>query len=457
MATYLGQHAVVMGGSMAGLMTARVLADHFSQVTVIERDAIAEGPDLHKSVPHGHHFHALLIGGQRVLSDLYPGFTDRLCALGAVRWRVGRDNPCMRPDGKTYTMALGSVREPRDLGFDGYNQSRGLIEHCVRQCTLEIPNIRHESECSVQALIFEGGRVRGVRCNDPSGTRSLEADLVVDATGRGSRAPRWLVELGYQAPEETTIGVDFGYASTKYRIPDGRETVEPLLVVFGPAPNYPSGAYLGKIENNLWHISLAGRFGDFPPTDEAGFLAFAGSLHNPIVHDLIQGAERVADIAGYRYPTSVQRHYERLTAFPAGFLVLGDAICSFNPVYGQGMSTAALQARALQQVLAEQAAREEDPAQLASAFFPKAAEAIATPWAFAANADLAFPQTKGERSEGTKERALYFGALGDLMNDDIDVHRLVAEVIGLAKPFSALMEEPLRGRVLAQQQKRAGA
>jgi hypothetical protein len=251
--------------------------------------------------------------------------------------------------------------------------------------------------------------------------------------------------------------VDFGYASTKYRIPKGYDAPERLLGVFGPPPGHPNGAYLGTIENGLWHVSLAGRFGNFPPTDEDGFLAFARSLHSPIVYDMIKDAERLTDITPYRYPTSVQRHYERLGAFPAGFLVLGDAICSFNPVYGQGMSTAALQVKVLQQVLAERASRGDDLATLAPAFFPQAAEAIASPWTFSSNADLAYPQTRGERSAGSKERALYIKALGEIVNEDIDVHRLVVEVVGLAKPFSALMEEPLRSRVVAQMQKGAAA
>jgi hypothetical protein len=279
----------------------------------------------------------------------------------------------------------------------------------------------------------------------------------VDAGGRGSHTPRWLTELGFQAPEETTIEVDFAYASTKFRIPDSYGEPERLLGFFGPAPQFPNGAFLGVIENNLWHLSLAGRFGEYPPTDEAGFLAFAKSLHTPKLYNLIKDAERVADIMHFRFPTSVQRHYERLTAFPARFLVLGDAICSFNPIYGQGMSSAALQVQVLQQVLTERATGAYELEGLALAFFPKAAEVIATPWTLAANFDLAYPQTRGDRSSHTRESAQYFTALGALVADDAEVQRLVTEVIHLAKPLSALMEEPLRSRVVAQQQKRGRA
>lgn len=443
MASQLGQHAVIIGGSVAGLTAARVLSERFVRVTVLERDAIAVRPEVRKSVPQGRHFHTLLFGGEQALSALYPGFTDRLRAMGAVRWRVGVQNAIIRPDGKVRTAALGSVRELRDLGFDAYNQSRAVLEHCIRQATAEITNVELRAGTNVQGLALESGRVRGVRCDDAT----VAAELVVDASGRGSRAPRWLAELGFQPPQETSIGVDLGYASTRFRTPDSCAVPERMLGFFGPAPRYTRGAYLAAIEDGQWIVTLVGRFGAFPPTDEAGFLAFAESLHTPLLHELIKDAERVAEIASFRYAQSVHRHYERLEAFPKGFLVIGDAVCSFNPVYGQGMSTAAQQAKALQQVVAEAAGLDG----LAQAFFPRAAEVISAPWALTASADLAFPQTKGDRSGLSEERARYFIALGELMNEDIEVHRLVAEVLHLAKPLSCLMQEPLRSRVTERQ------
>ena len=237
MAKYLGQHAVVIGGSMAGLMTARMLADYFDRVTVLERDRIDDAPALHKSIPQGHHLHALLYGGQQVLSSLYPDFLSRLRSLGAVPYRTGKENVWFLPEGKAYN-TTGSVREPRDLGFDGYSQSRGLLEHCVRQCTLALTNVQLASNSTVQGLLYENGRVQGVRYTNPDGSHILSADLVVDAGGRGTHAFRWLTELGFQLPAETTIGVDFAYASTKFRIPDSYDEPERLLIFFGPPPKF---------------------------------------------------------------------------------------------------------------------------------------------------------------------------------------------------------------------------
>ena len=190
----------------------------------------------------------------------------------------------------------------------------------------------------------------------------------------------------------------------------------------------------------------------YPPTDEDGFLAFARSLHTQRLWEIIKDAERVSEIVQHRFPTSVLRHYERLPSFPEGLLVIGDAISSFNPVYGQGMSSAALQVRVLQELLKDRAEDSRSLQGLALVFFAKAAEVIATPWALAAASDFAYPKTTGERPpNAAEEGARYFAALDALQAQDIAVQRLLSDVLNLVKPLSALYEEPLRSRVLARQ------
>jgi 2-polyprenyl-6-methoxyphenol hydroxylase-like FAD-dependent oxidoreductase len=453
MTNHFGQHAVVIGGSLTGLMTARVLAEHFDAVTVLERDHIENRPMLHQSIPQGNHLHGLLLGGQQVMASLYPGFLDKLDTLGAVRCRTGTELVYYLPDGKAFSVT-GTVREPRDLGFDITCHSRGLLEHCVRQCTLEHTNITFASESTVQGLVYEDGRVCGVRYHQAGEDHTVAADFVVDAGGRRSQAPRWLTELGFRAPEETTIGVDIAYASTKFRVPAAYDEPERLLIFLGPPPDFPNGGIMEIIEHQTWHVTLVGRFGAYPPHDEAGFLAFAESLYTPKLYHLIKDAERVTDITYYRFPTSIQRHYERLTTFPNGFLVLGDAISSFNPVYGQGMSSAALQVQALQQLLTERTPGAQGLVGLAQSFFPQAAEIIVTPWTLAANQDLAYPRTQGERPPDLEERTQYFMDVDALTAEDNEVYRLLFEVLNLAKPLSVLREEPLRSRVEAHQRQR---
>jgi hypothetical protein len=251
--------------------------------------------------------------------------------------------------------------------------------------------------------------------------------------------------------------VDIGYASTKFRVPATYDELERMQVFLGPPPQFTNAAIMGEIEHRMWHVTLVGRFGQYPPTDEAGFLAFARSLHTPRLYSLIKDAERVADIVQYRFPSSLRRHYEQLTTFPEGFLVLGDAICSFNPIYGQGMSVAALQVRALQQLLMERGAETHGLEGLALAFFPKAAEVILTPWTLAIGQDLAYPQTTGERPPNMAESAQYFAALQALAIEDQEVHKLLGEVFQLAQPLSVLLAEPLRGRILEELRKQGSA
>jgi len=452
MSSRLGDNAVVIGGSIAGLVTARVLSDHFEHVTILERDHIEARPQVHKSTPQGNHLHAVLLGGLQVLSRLYPNFTHRLQEMGAVANRMTQDAPVYRPDGVSYSLT-GTVKEPRDLGFQLYSQSRGLLEHCLRQCSLAIPSISLECDAPVEALIHRNGRVEGVRYRRAGETLPLAADFVVDCGGRGSHARRWLGENGFESPPETIIGVDFAYSSTKF-INLNHDRESGTFVAFGgPPPKYTRGAALVLIEDSVWQVSVAGRFGDYPPDDQAGFMDFVKNLPTPKLYELLEGAERVDEIAHYRFPTSVLRHYERLESFPERFIVLGDAIGSFNPVYGQGMSSAVLQADALRQILSERASQPNGLDAIAAAFFPRAAEVVSTPWALAANFDFSYPDTTGERPQMTSDSLRYLLILDALTAEDIEVQKTLSEVFNLVRSPSVLWEEPLRSRVYERMQK----
>ena len=452
MPNQLGDHAIVIGGSIAGLLSARVHSDSFACVTVLERDELPNEPGIHKSTPQGNHVHALLHGGELAIESLLPGFRADLDRLGALSWTAGRDVLFVSPSGIAYN-GTGSVREPRDLGFTGHVMSRGLLEYALRQRTLATRNITLRQGTSVEGLVVHEGRVHGVELQEASGSGALEADLVVDAGGRASHAPRWLAAMGFGAIEETTIGVDFAYTSAKFRKPADSALKAPIVLAGGPPPKHTRGAGLFEIEGGIWHLSLAGRFGDYPPTDEAGFMNFAKELPAPMFYDWIRDAERIGPITHHRFPTSVQRHYERVAGFPEGFLTIGDAICSFNPVYGQGMSSAALQAKALQGVLSGRQSRRLEG--LAGEFFPRAADVVSAPWILAANFDFAYPQTKGQRPPAMEEGARYFAVLDALQAEDIEVQRLVLEVFQLMKPLAALWGDPIRERVLSRLQRHA--
>jgi len=424
-------------------MTARVLADFFERVTILERDEIEDRPLPRKSIPQANHLHGLLQGGQRILSALYPDFTNDLRALGATRALVGRDIVWHLPDGKAYNVT-GSLRAPFDSGFDAHCASRGLIEFLVRRRTLSLSNVTLESAAPVHELITADDHVRGVR--DESG-RSFTAELVVDAGGRGSRVAEWLSALGFPTPATTSIGVATAYTTANFRRPASFDA-EPLIFVTGPAPTVSRRGYLITIENDTLLVSLIGRFGDYPPTDRPGFLQFANELHSPVIADIIRDGEQLTSFSHYRFPRSVQRHYERMASFPEGLLVIGDAVCSFNPIYAQGMSAAALQVSALQELLSERVTQGRGLDRLAPSFFSRAADINRTPWSLAAAFDFAYPQTTGDRPPGADQEARYFAALDRLQRDDPDLQRLVTEVFHLVRPLSALLDEPVRSRVM---------
>jgi 2-polyprenyl-6-methoxyphenol hydroxylase-like FAD-dependent oxidoreductase len=368
---------------------------------------------------------------------------------------AGRETAAHGPEG-IGGAPLGT-EEPRDLGLRFYNQSRALLEHCLRQFHLGQERITNRSPVRARRLLSESGRVHGVEIESDGELQQLEADLVVDAGGRGAQSPRWLEAMGCTAPEETAIGVDFAYSSAVFRLPADLEIREKLATFGGPPPDHSNAAISAPIEDGQWIVSLAGRFGDYPPGDEEGFLAFARALPTPVLYKRLKHAERVGPIHRFRFPSSVHRRYERLNDFPPGLLVIGDAICSVNPAYGQGISACALQVKALADLLADRAASGRGIDDLAPEFFGRSAEVIVTPWTLAANLDLAYPKTVGERPAGMEEGARYFAELTALSVEDEDVGLLIAEVFQLVRPLSVLMEEPLLGRVTRRLEAKAAS
>jgi flavin-dependent dehydrogenase len=394
-------HAIVIGAGIAGLLAARVLSDHFQRVTVIERDSLTDLPDARKGVPQGRHVHALLFRGQQILGQLFPGLVHHLIAQGAPAVRLGRDLRWFH---------FGCWKKNFASDLTSLAISRPLLELEVRRHVMELPNVTFIDGTVVTRYVadWEHARLTGVCMrgrNSDMPEDAVHADLVVDASGRGSQTPQRLSELGYVRPQEELIKADYVYASRVYERPARAPDWKHLYVI--DRPPSPRGGLVYSIEGNRWMVTLVGAHGDHPPADEAGFLEYARSLPVPDVHVAIANARPLGSIVAHAFPGSQRRYYERLSRFPIGLIVLGDALCSFNPVYGQGMAVSALEAKVLDDCLKELVARRTPNLDALTANFRlRVAGAISLPWQLAMGEDLRFPQTPGHR--GWKQRFMHW-------------------------------------------------
>jgi 2-polyprenyl-6-methoxyphenol hydroxylase-like FAD-dependent oxidoreductase len=282
-----------------------------------------------------------------------------------------------------------------------------------------------------------------------TGSETLAADLVVEASGRGNLTLGFLEAIGRPLPEETVIGVDIGYTTAVFAIPDDAPNGWTGVMTFDPPAQGGLAAILLPLERNRWIVTLVGRHGHKPPGDQDGFLAYAQQLRTPTIYQGIKGAEQLGEIARFGFPASVCRHFDRLDGFPRGLIPFGDAICRFNPVYGQGMSVAAQEACLLRGLLRQRAQQADPLAGLASAFFAEAARVVETPWALAAIPDYAVPETEGQRPDDLAQTLAFAGGLAQLASTDAAVHKLWTEVVHLLKPRSLLNDPDLVERVEA--------
>lgn len=433
-------HAIVIGASMGGLLAARALADFFEQVTLIERDAFPPMGEHRKGVPQGRQTHALLLQGSKILEGLFPGLIADLVALGAPL--IDRPEQVIWFDRGGYHARF--TNEDGRIGTLGV--SRLLLEGYVRQRVLALPNVRATDECDALGLVpsERAGRVRGVRVvRRPGGSAEevLEADLVVDASGRGSRARKWLEEMGYAPPEEERVMVNLAGVTRLYRRhPEDLNGAK--VVVVTPSPALKRGAVMLAQEGERWTLTVIGFADDQPPRDEEGFLAFAKNLAAPDVYEVIKDAEPLSDFLPYRVRANQRLRYERLTRFPEGFLVFGDALCSFNPIYGQGMTVAAIEALDLQQEL------RQGTEGLWQRFFRRAAKSIDSPWQIVASGDLRFPEAEGKRTAQIRFINAYMARLHRAAHHDPVVARAFNEVAGLLAPPQSLMRPGIMWRVL---------
>lgn len=434
-------HAVVIGASVAGLLAARALAECFERVTVLEREALPAGPEPRKGVPQGHHIHLLLRSGADAIETLDPGFFKELADRGGVSVDFST------PEGAWFQHGVWKLRPLEHLVV--HCQTRPFLEHHLRTRLAKIPTVKIVEQCRAVRLEMDPDRssVTGLfikRSGEgaPSDAEELmKSDLLVDASGRNSPTPKWLESGGFDQPEETSVAVRIGYASRFYEAPVRDRKA---LAVYARAPVSTKSGVVFRVEDDRWIVTLMGCLGDYPPIDEEGFLEFARQLDDSAVYDWLQTAKPLSAAIAYRYPSQLRRRYEWLPRFPEGLLVSGDALCSFNPIYGQGMSVCALEAWALRNCLRKEAAGEP----LWKAFFKSAARITEGPWSIATGADFLHPRVEGKRPRCAALRSWYLDRVLKATGRDPWVSTCFFEIIHLLRKPSALFRPDLLIRVL---------
>ena len=430
----VGATAVVVGASMAGLCAARILSERFGQVLVLDRDALPDDAQPRGQVPQGRHPHLLLVAGARLLEGWFPGLCSELVAAGAIDLDVCGD--------VYWHQSGGAARRPAS-SLRGPAMSRPLLERTVRRRVESLPNVTIRGETAVHGLRIDpsGERITHVELAD--GTLA-PCDLVVDATGRSARSLVWLSDLGFRPPPVSVVQIDTRYVTQAYGrgAADGRDWKAAAVI---DDPGAKRMATVVPIEGDEWLVTFAGLNGAAPPTDEPEQLAWARSLPAPVIAEFMESAEPLGTSVTHRFPANQRRHVERMRRFPLGWVPLGDAVCSFDPVYGQGMSSAAMQAAALATCLDRAGGIDRA---FARRYFRVASRTVGVPWSIAVGADFLYDGTTGPKPLGTDVLNRYMERARVASQHDDAVAIGMAEVFVLVRPPAALVRPGFVLRVL---------
>jgi 2-polyprenyl-6-methoxyphenol hydroxylase-like FAD-dependent oxidoreductase len=428
---HLGKRAVVIGASIGGLLAARALSDYYDEVTVLERDVLPDTNEPRKGVPQGRHAHGLLARGREILEQWFPGFTEKMIAQGAIPGDLA-------DQGLWFTRGVYLSHAPSKL--NGLGISRPMLENEIRRRLLQLPNVRLREQCDALEPVSPpaSGRITGIVVQDRAGsnTDTIDAELVVDAGGRGSSAPAWLSKLGYDEPPEEKIKVNVNYVTRLYRrLPEHLEQAlhGKLFAIIGVrAPDWRFGALLGQ-EGDRWIVSLGGYLDLKVPTTDSGFVDFAATLAKPEIYNVIKNAEPLSEPTSYHFSSNLRRRYEKLARLPEGFLAFGDALCVFNPTFGQGMTVACMESLALRDCL------KDGQQALGKRFFRAASRLVDVPWQIVVGSDLQNPSVEGERTMQVRFVNWYLGKYFRAAQYDGVLARKFLEVANLTEQPAALM------------------
>lgn len=436
----LGRQAIVVGAGIGGLLAAAVLAEYFETVLVFEKDRLCDDPQPRKGVPQGPQVHALVKRGENILADIFPQFRARLVDAGAMNPRFGLDVPIFEG---------GGWQPKRDNGLALFTQSRALLEGVVRGCLLDLANVEIRDGARLRNFRLSAqNEITGIEIAGENGGADafIEADLTIDAAGRGSLLPKWLIDNGFGEVPTSKLGIDICYVTLLLNQPPEFAGKPDGWVVRSTAPRQTRGATMLAIEGERWLLTLVSRFGGAPALNLADCLEFAGSLEVPEVHDWARQASLDTPPRRFNIPQSLLSHFDRLEKFPDRLLPLGDVIGTFNPLQAQGMTIAACHGEHLRAAL--ERCREDGGglAGLTQAYLQGAVAISANAWHAAATNDFAYPQTRGERPADLAGRLRFRRALREIIEHDPDLHRDAMLVQQMLAPSSILRRPDVLAR-----------
>lgn len=415
---------------MAGLLAARALSEHAQRIVVYEKDELPHEPSPRKSVPQGTHPHVLLAAGAHVLERWFPELFEQVSAAGGLHADMSAANNWFHFD---------TWKRRFDCGVGVHFQSRPLLEYEIRSQVERLPNVEFRRARVVGACWPDAGRPR----LDFETGASMDLDLLIDASGRGSKLPTWLTENGYDPPRVEEVVVDVSYTSASFEPLTPRDW-QGMLIYPSPPDGRRAGGAL-PIEGGRLLVSMFGWCGEHAELDDASFIEYAQSLPRPDIANAVRDSRRVSAFSSFKYRSARRLHYSRLRRFPAGTCVIGDALCSVDPVFGQGMTLAALCADLL-----ERCARECGglPGPTASRFQARALGVCETAWMLSTTEDFRYAEVRGQRPFGVGFSHWYTAHVHRLVGADDDVYRRFARVMHLLEPPTTLFHPSVVAKVV---------
>lgn len=373
--------AVVIGGSIAGVLAARVLSDYFEEVIIVEKDELENNSKVRTGTPQANHIHILLVKGKNIIQELFPSLEQDLLDKGANKIDFLNDGKYLLPSGWAQRFVSGIIT---------FTLTRTLFESRLRSQLQNFSKIIFKSQTTITSFELENSNKIFLKTDKGE---KIQADLIVDCSGRNTQTPSWLTSVGYPKPNEVKVDSFVGYATRRYIPPKNFAKNWKMLIILNKPTVNPRSGVIYPIEGGKWLVGLSGIGKNYPPVDEHGFLEFTKKLENSELYDSIKDAIPDSEIHGYRIQGSRKYDYEDMEKWPENFLVLGDAVSVFNPFYGQGITSSALGAK----VLSEMLKNEKFDKEFTKKFQKKLARTISLPWILGTSEDLRWPTTTGKR------------------------------------------------------------